>query len=70
MKLEYTSCFLPAIQDRLIHHLFDMQISCEIGHMMVVLVRVIKPVRLRIITYDMDDLDYMMFLNLSCYFNL
>ena len=36
---------------------------------MAALARVIKPVRLRI-TCDMDNLDYMTFLDLPCYFNL
>jgi len=40
------------------------------GHRMAALVRVIKPVGLRTIISDMDDLDYMMFLDLPSYFSL
>jgi len=38
------------------------------GHRMAALVRIIKYARLRIIICDMDDLDYMMFLDPPCYF--
>jgi len=35
----------PCYQDPLTHHLFDMQLSCGMGHRIVVLVRVIKYAR-------------------------
>ena len=35
----------PYYQDPLTHHLFDMQLSCGMGHRMVALVRVIKHAR-------------------------
>jgi len=53
----------PYYQDPLTHHLFDMWLSCGMGHRMDALVRVIKHTRLKIIICDMDNLDYMIFLD-------
>jgi len=39
------------------HHSFYMQLSYGIGHKIAALLWVIKHVRLKIITCDMDDLD-------------